>query len=528
MKLLGAADQSIRQRHIVIIAGKKSHGPDDNGIHDYPAQARLLNDALLRSAVGEQLTITRLEDDAWFEQAIENADCLVVVSDGRDGDLPYADASHLGNPQRIAQVQAAVDRGMGVVPIHFATFASESQMPTALAWQGAIFHWEQQGKRNWSSRITWATGLFDKMEKDHPILRGVTSSPIHEEFYHQLTFHPDATQLLKVRALPNDKNNEQDQVVAWCMQRPNLGRSFGSTMGHSLDIFQHDGLRTLTLNGIAWSAGLEIPQSGLQVEFAQREDVNHRLGIGDQPPPIRVAILAGNNAHRWHNWPETTAALLRTFGDDPRITTRVYTDPNDLITGLPDRDVLVLNWCNWHDPVGLSAQTKQALEQFTQRGGGVFVHHFANGACHASLPQTEGQSDWPWYRTLVRRVWEHRDIAPGRSSHDHFGSFEVRPVGRHPLSAGLPAFTVEDELYWRQHGTEPIEPLLVAKSNITGTDEPLAWAYEVNKSRVVQSLLGHSALTYQAGPSRAFVRRIIAWCARRAIHCSPDDVVSLV
>jgi type 1 glutamine amidotransferase len=122
-------------------------------------------------------------------------------------------------------------------------------------------------------------------------------------------------------------------------------------------------------------------------------------------------------------------------------------------------------------------------------------------------------------------VWEHRDIAPGKSSHDRYGSFEVKPVGRHPLAAGLPAFGVEDELYWRQHGDESIEPLLVATSNVTGAQEPLAWAYEVNQARVVQSLLGHSGATYAAGPSRAFVRRVIAWCARRAIHGSLDDGV---
>ncbi len=277
------------------------------------------------------------------------------------------------------------------------------------------------------------------------------------------------------------------------------------------------GLRTLVLNGIVWAAGLEVPAGGLQVPFAEREEVHHRLGLGPAPAPIRVAVLAGNNAHRWHNWPESTAALLRAWGDDPRITTRVHTDPDDLPTALGDRDVLVLNWCNWHDPVGLSEPARQAIRAFTARGGGVFVHHFANGACHASLPEA-GESDWPWYRTLVRRVWEHRDLPPGRSRHDAYGSFEVRPKSMHPLVAGMPAFTIEDELYWRQHGDEPIEPLLVATSNVTGAEEPLAWAYEVDNSRVVQSLLGHSAATYEAGPMRAFARRVIAWCARRPIH----------
>lgn len=127
-------------------------------------------------------------------------------------------------------------------------------------------------------------------------------------------------------------------------------------------------------------------------------------------------------------------------------------------------------------------------------------------------------SDWPWYRTLVRRVWEHRPLAPGPSSHDRFRAFEVKPRSQHPLVASLPACTVEDELYWRQHGDAPIEALLTAHSEVTGVDEPLAWAYEVEGARVVQSLLGHSAKTYEAPALRTFVRRVVAWCARRAIH----------
>lgn len=526
MNLLGARDATNRKRHIVIITGRKSHGPDDNGIHDYPAQARLFHDCLQRSFLSDQLSITRLENDDWQSDVIESADCLVIISDGRDGDLPYDEASHLKTPQRKVQMKQLVERGMGVVAIHFATFASEGDLPDALDWQGAIFHWEQQGKRQWKSRITWATGVFDRMQLSHPTLNGVDCSRLREEFYHQLSFAPNVTPLLMVRALPCESGDELDQTVAWCHQRENGGRGFGTTMGHSLDIFRHDGLRTLVLNGIAWAAGLDVPTDGLQVDFAEREDINHRLGVGPKVSPIRVVMLSGNNAHRWHNWPETTGALLRAFGDDPRIVTRVVTNPLDLVADLKDCDVLVLNWCNWDDPVGLTEPVRDALMAFTERGGGVFIHHFANGACHASLPRTDGASDWPWYRTLVRRVWEHRDISPGRSAHDHYGTFEVRVDTKHrqhSLVACLRNFEVEDELYWRQHGDEPIEPLLVATSKVTGVDEPLAWAYEVNHSRVVQSLLGHSASTYASPTARAFVRRVIAWCARRAIHGTAGD-----
>jgi len=518
MSRFGATDPASRQRRIVIIAGKKSHGPDGNGVHDYPAQARMLQDALQRSALGVQLSITRAENDTWPAEAIAEADCVVVISDGRDGDLPYAEASHLASPERIKQLAAMAERGTGVVAIHFATFASEQDLQRALDWQGAAFHWERDGKRDWFSKITWARGVLDLSTNGHPALRGVDSGVLREEYYHKLAFHPRAVPLITVRALPSETDSER--TVAWALERERGGRGFGTTMAHSVDSLRHNGLRTLLLNGIAWAAGLEVPTEGLRVPFWEREEVDHRLGLSASPGPIRVAVLAGNAAHRWHNWAETTAALLRAWGDDPRITARVHTDPADLATGLSDRDVLVLNWCNWNDPAGMPEASKAALQAFVARGGGVFAHHFAGGACHPSLPEA-GASDWPWYRTLVRRSWEHRPIAPGISGHDKFRSFEVRVKGSHPVIAGMPPFTIEDELYWRQHGPDA-EPLLSAKSDATGADEQLAWAYEVGQARVVQSLLGHSAKTYEAGPMRAFARRAVAWVAQRAIH-GPSD-----
>ncbi len=519
MNPLGATDPHPRQRRVVILAGRKSHGPDDNGIHDYPAQARLLEDALRRSQLGPDLEVLRVEDDGWPAAAIANADCVVVISDGRDGGPPGVDASHLATPARSAMVAAAVARGAGVVPVHFATFAAEAELERVLHWQGAAFQWEQGGQRDWYSRINWATGVFDLLAADHPVLRGVGTTPLREEYYHRLAFHPAAVPLLAVRALPGE--GPREQAVAWAMERPGGGRGFGTSMGHSLDSLRHDGLRTLLLNGVAWAAGATLPDQGLQVPFAEREAVNHRLGLGPAPAPLRVAVLAGNAAHRWHNWAETTAALLRAWGDDPRITARVHTDPADLATALADRDVLVLNWCNWGDPAGMPAASRAAVQTFVEAGGGAFVHHFANGACHPSLPGAAA-SDWPWYRTLVRRVWEHRDLAPGASGHDPCQAFQVRVCAPHPLVAGLPDFVVEDELYWRQHGALPITPLLAARSAQTGADEPLVWAYEVGQGRVVQSLLGHSARTYEVGALRALARRVVAWCARRPLH-GPGD-----
>lgn len=238
------------------------------------------------------------------------------------------------------------------------------------------------------------------------------------------------------------------------------------------------------------------------------------------PKTIRVLLLAGNDKHRWHNWEKTTPAIKALLERDPRIGVEVSLDVEDLATKeLTDYQVIVQNYVNWQDPRGPSEVARQAFVRFVRDGGGLLVVHFANGAFHHSLPGA-GASDWPEYRTLVRRVWNHTPQG-GRppSGHDAFGRFTVRITDvRHPITAGLRPFEVTDELYFRQDGAEPIEPLIAAESKVTKQVEPLAWATNYGKGRVFQTLLGHSEKTYDAFEARELLRRAAAWAAGQEVR----------
>ena len=164
----------------------------------------------------------------------------------------------------------------------------------------------------------------------------------------------------------------------------------------------------------------------------------------------------------------------------------------------------------------LSDAAKAGFVKYLQDGGGLFIVHFANGAFHFSLPKAE-DSDWPEYRKIVRRVWNHqRREGKPPSGHDAFGRFTVRLTkAKHPITEGLQSFEVVDELYFHQDGDEPIEPLLQAESKVTKRLEPLAWAYTYGKGRVFQTLLGHSEKTYDAPEACAMLRRAALWAAGR-------------
>ncbi len=595
-------------RKIVIVAGVKSHGPEGNRIHDYPWTARLLKASLEASNVRDLVRVAYVRDGWPKDPAVlADADALVVVSDGRDGDK-YSEAPHLESPERVAEVQRLIDRGCGLCLIHFSTFAPDRYSAPALDWTGGHFDWEENGERKWYSAIrTLETDVVPA--GPHPALAGVRPFRTKEEFYFNIRFMPEAggaetesrirsdasmkspfggttTALLRVPAL--EGRNGWGTTVAWARERKEGGRGFGTTCGHFYDNWKHDDFRKLVLNALVWSAHAEVPKEGVDGPFLSRaavmqaigepfdpraagEDANGTVilpekkttfapvaspavaptGLGSASPgssfrlvsqkkevsqptppdsPIRVLMFAGNEAHKWHNWEKTTPLIKKLLEIDPRITVDVSNNIEDLATRLapgPDGkrpyDVIVQNYVNWHDNTPLSAASKSAFVDFIDGGGGLILVHFANGAWHYSLPMAGG-SDWPEYRKIVRRVWNHEGPESKRSAHDPFKLISARPTKvKHEITKGLASFKLTDELYFSQAGDEPIEPLITAKSAITKKEEPLAWAYEYGQGRVFQTLLGHSEQTYDAFEPREMLRRAVAWAAKREVRSTPVD-----
>src|SRR3954447_16458856 len=88
-------------KKVVLIAGKKSHGPVGNGIHDYGWSVQLLKVMLDNSNVKDQINV-EIHLDGWplESKTLEDADTILIVSDGRDGDK-FAEAPHLLNEERV-------------------------------------------------------------------------------------------------------------------------------------------------------------------------------------------------------------------------------------------------------------------------------------------------------------------------------------------------------------------------------------------------------------------------------------------
>jgi len=274
---------------------------------------------------------------------------------------------------------------------------------------------------------------------------------VKEEFYFNLRFRENDPRLQFI--LEKDGGDPRASAVGWAVERDDGGRGWGFTGGHFFANWWIPEFRKLVLNAIAWTAKIEVPPGGIESTLEA---------------PVRALILTGHN-HPAHDWRTTTAALIHVLEQDPRMNVEVTETPEDLAgKRLDSVDLLVLNYNNWDRP-GLSDAAKAGLLKYLERGGGLSVLHFADGAWNRTLPAKD--SEWEEYRTkIVRRAWMHPD-----SAHDAFGPFKVTPtLVQHEITAGLGAFDTNDELYFKQAGELPIEPLMTATSKVTRNDEPMA------------------------------------------------------
>jgi type 1 glutamine amidotransferase len=274
----GATAPDPAKKNIVLIAGKKSHGPEGNRIHDYPWSIKLLKVLLERSNVREQVRV-ETHFDGWpeDERTLDAADTIVVISDGRDGDK-FAEAPHFNGAARTAVIERQIKRGCGFLTFHFSTFASEANRRQILEWSGGYFQWETDGIRKWYSAIKVLDAELALPSPDHPVARGVAPFRLKEEFYYNLRFDPADQALIPILTVPALPGRDPDgRRVAWARERADGGRGFGTSCGHFYDNWKNDGFRKLMLNAIVWTARVEVPAEGVASSYLEHGEITAAL-----------------------------------------------------------------------------------------------------------------------------------------------------------------------------------------------------------------------------------------------------------
>ncbi len=123
---------------------------------------------------------------------------------------------------------------------------------------------------------------------------------IDDEWYYHMRFADDMKGVTPIlTAVPpdstrrpgNDAHGANPSVfarkgmpehVAWAYQRPGGGRGFGFTGGHWHWNWANDSFRTVVLNGIVWTAGIDVPAAGVPSKTPTLEELEANQ---DKPQP---------------------------------------------------------------------------------------------------------------------------------------------------------------------------------------------------------------------------------------------------
>jgi type 1 glutamine amidotransferase len=265
------ADKKDKPRKIVLIAGKKSHGP---GEHEYEKAVRLLQHCLDTSPNLKGLNLrTEIVLNGWpeDEKVLEDADTVFLFCDGADQDPARHPLLH---GDRLAKLGKLMDRGVGLVCMHYTVFVpTEKGGRQFQEWIGGYFDYDSatppggntKDRKNWYSQLGHATTTSTPLAPDPPILRGVKPFTTRTEYYWKMRFKPDDARLVPLLTFDPKRADPpvRESVVAWAVERKDGGRGFGFTEGHFHSNWQIDGFRRMVLNALLWTAHADVPEGGV-------------------------------------------------------------------------------------------------------------------------------------------------------------------------------------------------------------------------------------------------------------------------
>ena len=221
-----------------------------------------------------------------------------------------------------------------------------------------------------------------------------------------------------------------------------------------------------------------------------------------------VVVLAGGSPHA-HDFAASGAALADLAAGAGYEVCRV--DHPDRAAELLGDGVDALVVCGlwwqmhgeayvaWRDEHAYSPSehTRDTLASFVDTGGGMLAVHTAP-VCF---------DDWPEWGAIVGGAWQW-----GTSSHPPYGPVRAAVVGDHPVVAGL-ADTIElhDEVYGDLAVRDDVDVLATARRDPLDDDQPVMWAHQYGRGRVVFNAFGHDADSIAHPHNARVLTQALAW-----------------
>lgn len=284
------------KKNILIIFGKSSHDP---GSHNNKEVAHLIEKRLTDSHYAEKLDIQMSHNYPKDLQLVENADLVIISSDGgpkhalADKSDPVKNMKHLDSVLKKNKT--------GLIIIHWATDAPSGKFghrhvenaDLMIDWIGAVYFWEREGKKLLpSSSWTWKFPVLDlKVDKSHPISNGLPETfKLQDEYYLNFftegedsrTPKTDRVTFLHSAVTPSEQADQNDteekknwriQPVFWAYDREDGGRSVAMTSAHMYHTWANPHFYKSFTNSILWTLGLEVPENGANLPTPTLEDL---------------------------------------------------------------------------------------------------------------------------------------------------------------------------------------------------------------------------------------------------------------
>ncbi len=277
---LEAAPPDSKLAKIVLIAGSVSSKP---GGHEYFAGCALLMKCLQQTP--GVAAVMAAEGWPKNEAIFDGAKAVVIYADGG------AKLSFLAQ-ERWAKIEKLVKGGAGFVMLHQGVEVPAEKADEFQSWLGGVFQPDIGCRGHWDMD-------FAKFP-EHPVTRGVApfSAP-KDGWLYNLRFAPKGVTPIISGAVPDKArtsadakaNGGREEVIGWAYERAGGGRSFGFTGADWHANWAVEAQRRLVVNGILWTAGLNVPNDGAPVVIA-REDLTKNFDDKPAPAPKTPAVPA--------------------------------------------------------------------------------------------------------------------------------------------------------------------------------------------------------------------------------------------
>jgi hypothetical protein len=129
---------------------------------------------------------------------------------------------------------------------------------------------------------------------------------------------------------------KEPQTLAWVVENPNGSRGFGFTGGHFHSHWANESFRKLVLNAIAWTAHLEVPESGVTGAVPETpayqtiDEAIARNDLADVRRHLAVRPESANQGGKPGSRPPLEQAILRNRAEIAIVLLEAGANPNSV------------------------------------------------------------------------------------------------------------------------------------------------------------------------------------------------------